>query len=550
MLMCPFLAALINTSINSFFVNMKKHLAFLFLLSFGLIVSCHKTDSSGPSGVATLSVSRTAIRLDTAIGTIDTLKVHSTIQWTAAISPANSWLKLNTSSGGNGDTVLTLTVISNNGTATPQEATITFSPVNNSQILPVTVTLTEKNYINWAKALGGSKDDEVIDVTLTPDGGSILAGLSNSVNGDVTGNQGALDILIVKLDASGNKQWAKTFGGSGSDLGRSVITTTDGGYIVCGYTTSKNGDVTSSYGGLDAWILKLDASGNKQWAKTFGGSGDDDAFSIITTADGGYTVAGYTKSTDGNITSNHGNDDFWVLKLDASGNTQWSKTYGGADREEANSIVSTTDGGYAVTGFTSSTDGDVAGQHGSIDFWVLKLDASGTKQWAKTFGGSGNDNASTIITTADGGYAVTGYTSSTDGDVSNNHGGSGDFWLLKLDASGTKQWAKTYGGSAYENPNSVVITSDGGYAMAGHTSSTNGNVTNNHGGNDFWVVKVDVSGNEQWAKTFGGSNNDDASAIIATPDGNAVAVGNTLSTDGAVKGNHGNTDIWVLKLNF
>jgi len=218
-------------------------------------------------------------------------------------------------------------------------------------------------------------------------------------------------ILLLSPISVFATEWAKTYGGSSSDYVKSIQQTTDGGYIVAGSTYS------FAAGVIDFWVLKLDSSGNVTWQKTYGGSGGDSASSIQQTTDDGYIVAGYTNSFAAGVI------DFWVLKLDSSGNVTWQKTYGGSESDFASSIQQTTDGGYIVAGSTHSFGA------GDEDFWVLKLDSSGNVTWQKTYGGSGGDSASSIQQTTDGGYIVAGSTHSFGA-------GSSDIWILKLDSSG------------------------------------------------------------------------------------------------------------------
>jgi hypothetical protein len=528
---------------------MKSYLTFLCLSLLIVGAACHKKDSSGPSG--TLEVNRTTINLDTAVGFTGTLIVHSNLPWTATVSSGSNWFQLNKTSGGTGDSVLTLTVLSNNGNATPRTATITFS-AGSSEVPPVTVTVTQKLIgAAWQKCLGGSRSDAAFSIAKTADGGTILAGITSSSDGDVSsGNHDGGDILVVKLDAAGNKQWSKTFGGTGEDYAMGIVAAADGGYAVAGYTKSTDGDITNSHGLGDMVVIKLDASGNKQWVKTFGGTKYDIANSIATTIDGGFVLTGQTVSTDGDVSGNHGSFDLLAIKIDASGNIVWSKTIGGSLYDAGYSVVQTNDGGYAIAGFTSSKDGDISSNQGTTDFLVVKLNASGNKQWVKTYGGMAEDYAMSIIATADGGYALAGYTSSVNGDVTSNHGSS-DLWVMKLDASGSKQWAKTFGGSDSETHGSIISSPDGGYVVATITGGNDGDVTGYHGGvSDIWVVKLNGSGSKVWAKTFGGSAYEEALGISSTIDGRVVVCGETESTDGDVSGNHGTTDMWMFNLDF
>jgi hypothetical protein len=181
----------------------------------------------------------------------------------------------------------------------------------------------------------------------------------------------------VKLDASGNIQWQKCLGGSETDWAYSIQQTTDGGFVLAGFSFSNDGDVSGNHGGFDYWIAKLDAFGNIQWQKCLGGSYNDLATTIQQTTDGGFVVAGYTQSNDGDVSGNHYDnyvtDDYWIVKLDVSGNIQWQKCLGGSYTDRAYSIQQTADGGFVVAGFSLSYNGDVSGDHGQEDYWVVKL---------------------------------------------------------------------------------------------------------------------------------------------------------------------------------
>jgi hypothetical protein len=369
--------------------------------------------------------------------------------------------------------------------------------------------------IIWNKLLGGTGDESASSIQQTTDGGYIVAGSStSSANGDVTGvNHGTSfqDYWIVKLDANGNILWNKLLGGTGSEDASSIQQTTDGGYIVAGTSfSSANGDVTATNHGLpwpDIWIVKLDANGNILWNKLLGGNYDEYALSIQQTTDGGYIVAGTSSSSaNGDVTgTSHGGNvwtDYWIVKLNASGNIIWNRLLGGNYNEVAHSIQQTTDGGYIVAGSSgSSANGDVTGANHGLpldDYWIVKLDASGNILWNKLMGGNDDDIASSIQQTIDGGYIVAGYSgSSANGDVTGvNHGGAGDFWIVKLDANGNIIWNKLLGGNGEDKAYSIRQIANGGYIVAGQTtSSSNGDITvTNHGGYDYWIVKLNASG--------------------------------------------------------
>ncbi|MDR0793182.1 MAG: T9SS type A sorting domain-containing protein [Chitinophagaceae bacterium] len=415
----------------------------------------------------------------------------------------------------------------------------------------LTGAIAQAPAIQWQKSLGGSAFDNAYSVQQTTDGGYIVAGYSKSNNdGDVSGNHGNFDYWIVKLDNTGAIQWQKSLGGSSDDQAMSIQQTTDGGYIVAGISRSNDGDVSGNHGGDgDYWVVKLDNTGAIQWQKSLGGSGDDWAYSVQQTTDGGYIVAGVSNSNDGDVIDNHDNNaDYWIVKLDNTGAIQWQESLGGSGYDGAQSIQQTTDGGYIVAGYSSSNNGNVSGNHGSDDYWIVKLNNTGAIQWQESLGGSGDDEAYSIQQTTDGGYIVAGYSWSNDGNVSGNHG-IDDYWIVKLNNTGDIQWQKSLGGSSFEWANSIQQTTDGGYIVAGESSSNNGDVTGNHGGNDYWVVKLDNTGAMQWQKSLGSSAYDEeAYSIQQTTDGGYIVVGNSGSNDGDVTGNHGNADFWVVKL--
>jgi hypothetical protein len=349
----------------------------------------------------------------------------------------------------------------------------------------------------WDKTFGGNDEDELIDVQRTSDGGYVLGGYSRSgVSGDKTqANQGSYDYWVLKLDATGTKQWDKTFGGSQEDKLFSLQQTSDGGYILGGWSDSpSSGDKTqASQGSYDYWVLKLDANGTKQWDKTFGGSSLDILFSIQQTSDGGYALGGYSRSGlsgDKTQASQGGPHDYWLVKLDAAGTKQWDKTFGGSQDDILGRMQQTSDGGYILGGWSNSpSSGDkTQASRGGYDYWVLKLDASGTKQWDRTFGGSAYEESYALQQTSDGGYLLGGSsTSGISGDKTQASQGMEDYWLVKLDANGTKQWDRTLGGNYTDMPSTVQQTSDGGYMVGGLSrSDLSGDKTQaNQGGQGF-----------------------------------------------------------------
>jgi hypothetical protein len=352
------------------------------------------------------------------------------------------------------------------------------------------VKLDNIGVIEWQRSLGGTGyERNPFSIQQTIDGGYIISGYSGSNDGDVTGNIGGSDCWVVKLDSIGFIEWQKSLGGTGSEHAYSIQQTIDGGYILGASSNSTDGDVTSNQGGFDYWVVKLDSIGTIVWQKSLGGSNQDRVFSIQQTSDGGYIVAGECSSNDGDVTGNHGSFDYWLVKLDSIGNMEWQRSLGGTGSDKASSIKQTSDGGYIVTGSSTSNDGNVTGNHGSVDYWLVKLDSIGTMEWQKCLGGSSPDHAFTIQQTNDGGYIVAGWTMSTNGDVTGNHGDI-DYWIVKITNLGGLTWQKSLGGTGEDGGISIQQTIDGGYITSGWATSFNGDVTGHHGGGDMWVVKL------------------------------------------------------------
>lgn len=355
-------------------------------------------------------------------------------------------------------------------------------------------------------------------------------------------------------------EWQKSLGGSLNDSATCIKQTMDGGYIMTGYTRSNNDNVSMNHGGADVWVVKLTSTGTVNWQKTYGGTGDDKAFCIEQCKDGGYIVAGYTNSDDGDIDSNRGGYDYWVIKLNDTGGVNWKRTYGGSGFDEAYGVVQTMGGGYIVAGWSDSPDGDVSGLHqngGDPDYWIVKLDDTGAISWQKCYGGYATDFAYCIQQTRDSGYIISGFTVSEDGDVIGLHG-LGDCWVIKLNDTGKISWAKTYGGENDEYAYCIQQTREGGYIFAGSTSSALGDVTGLHNTpfitTDYWVVKLNDTGKISWEKCYGGSRGEIAFSIVQTTDSGYIIAGGASSKDGDVTGIHKDmqgqiaADYWVVKI--
>ncbi len=408
----------------------------------------------------------------------------------------------------------------------------------------VIVPSSPPTLIQWEQSYGGSSLDYASAIQQTQDGGYIVAGTTNSLDGDVTCHSSQLDYWIIKLDAIGNLEWQQCYNGGLNDEARSIQQTSDGGYIV----TGKRVEYTFFPGDSDGHTIKLDAFGNIVWQHTLSGDYNGGAHKVVETASGGFLVAGYyAQSQLGNYYDYY--DLFTLYRLNSAGVQVWGTSIGGSNNEQATAVAELNSGDIIAAGWTESNDGDVSGNHGGIDIWLVKIIGPGGPGWKKCLGGSGYDSATDILATPDGGFIVIGETSSHNGDVSYNYGGR-DCWVVKLNNLGAIEWEKTYGGSGNEGATGIRATPDGEYLISAYSNSINGDVTMNQGGLDYWVFKIDATGNLIWQKTFGGSSFDVASAIDFTNDGGLVLAGTSASTNGDVSANKGYEDFWVVKLGY
>jgi hypothetical protein len=398
----------------------------------------------------------------------------------------------------------------------------------------------------WDARFGGNSADELRYFQQTKDHGYILAGGIFSGNSyDVTEfNHGLIDFWIVKLDPAGNKQWDKIFGGNNSEYINYLQETSDNGYILGGYTSSDSaGDVSQiSRGYTDYWVVKTDSFGNKQWDKRYGGSNGDFLYCLRQTIDGGYILGGYTSSdTSGEVShQNHGGSDIWIIKTDALGNIEWEKLYGGNLDDRLFDVQQNPDGSYILGGRTwSDSTGDVSHHNrGDEDYWILKIDSVGNKKWDNVFGGNYRDWLFSLQKTVDGGYILGGYTySDSGGDVTEPTKGCSDFWVVKVDSSGNKKWDKRYGGNLCEDEFGYLRrTFDGGYLLSGTSySPISGDKTeDNLGMEQSWIIKIDSVGGKVWDKTIftiPGIYVDDESGYAIQSDDGCYVVANYTGAD-------------------
>ena len=359
----------------------------------------------------------------------------------------------------------------------------------------------------WARTYGGNDREIANSIQQTSDGGYIVAGYTGYSEPSGTD----YDFWVLKLTPTGNIEWQRAYGGTGTDSAKSVQQTSDGGYIVAGYTESFGA------GGRDFWVLKLDSTGEVEWQKTYGGAFDEIAFSIQQTSDEGYVVAGSA------CLFGPGGSDSWVLKLTPTGDIVWQRRYEGSSWERVESVQQTNDSGYVIVGATHSFGA------GDTDFWVLKLTSTGDIEWQNTYGRNDLDLAHSIQQTGDGGFIVAGWTETFGPE-------DWRFWILKLTSAGEIEWQRTYGEGSQNVAECVRQTIDGGYVVAGRAYSRYA------GGYNLWVLKLTSIGDIEWQRIYDGGNDEEAYSIQQTSDGGYIVVGETSSFG------VGECDFLILKL--
>ncbi|MBI4648957.1 MAG: T9SS type A sorting domain-containing protein [Bacteroidia bacterium] len=406
--------------------------------------------------------------------------------------------------------------------------------------------LSQDISIEWQKNYGGSESDRSPIIRATFDGGFIIGATSSSQDYDLSVNNGMDDYWIVKLDSLGTIEWQKSFGGPWDDICRDIIQTNDSCYIIAGSSVTYID--TIHYWDGNIWIIKLDYNGSFIWQKTFGGSSSDTPMQIIQTSDNNFIIVGGTSSSDGDVTYSHGDTDFWVIKIDTSGQLIWEKTYGGSQNDFAYSVTETNDSNYVICGRTNSCDGDIDNSNGSTDIWIIKIDSARNIIWRKTYGGTYTDIPYSIITNENDEFFLTGYSNSNDHDFSINFGGF-DIFVFKLDSLGNKIWQKNYGGNGNESASQIINTSLNEYYVMGYTYSYDNDFLVNKGLCDVVIFSINDNDSLLWYKTYGGSNWDYGNFLCLIRQKEYIIAAYTNSTDGDIINNYGESDIWIMKIN-
>lgn len=372
----------------------------------------------------------------------------------------------------------------------------------------------------------------------------------------------AMLLNCSSTDDSGSKspvlkttEFVKTIGGSLNESAQSVVNTSDGGYAILGYVQSMDGDIENKTNtSFDFWVLKFNSEDQLQWQNNYGGSDDDRGLDIIHTEDGGYAILGYSKSNDGDISENAGANDFWMCKLDSFGNISWQKSYGFLGADIGYALTITNDGGYLLTGVLDVSASGGQGNsktlntlHAGGDYWALKLNANGEKEWSKFFGGTFTDTPYDVIQTKDNNYIIVGSSDSDDVDIKDNKG-TYDFWAVKISESGSLIWEKSFGGSEIDEAWGISATNDGNFIIVGDTRSNDIDVLENKGAADIFIIKITAEGDIIWRKSFGGTSFDTARSISKTSDGGFIISGSSRSSDGDISMNNGQNDALILKI--
>ena len=389
----------------------------------------------------------------------------------------------------------------------------------------------------WQQNFGGTGLDQPHAITQANTGNFLIAGYSDSDDNDITSNHGQYDFWLIKIDPYGEKIWEKSYGGSEDDKCYDIISTQDGGFIMCGTSRSENGDVTENYGNNDVWIVKINNVGEIEWQRNYGGENFDEAEKIIE-IDDGYVFVGKTSSQTGDVTGLHGEaEDMWIVKISTEGELIWQTTIGSFDEESGESIIELFNGMFLAVG---TFDGDLG---------IAKVSSEGESVAQFSYGGSDSDHGFSIIELSSNEVLISGFTHSNDGDVIGFNGGT-DAWIIKIDSVGTLLWSKCYGGSEFETAYNIQKSITGSYIFSGIAESENGDVTENKGYEDIWIVQLDTLGNIESQVTYGGSDFDEVFSFLELPDSSLIIPGYSRSDDFDIVENYGNFDYWVFKLDY
>ncbi len=398
--------------------------------------------------------------------------------------------------------------------------------------------------IEWQKTFGGSQDDSFGDIIQDSYGNLIAIGGSMSNNFDIPANHGNSDIIVTKMDDKGNVVWTKNYGGTEHDFGGTIMFAPDGSYIISGWVKSNNIDISGNRGGYDIWVANLDTSGTIIWQKCYGTTQTDYPGNIISVP-GGYVFIASVTHNSGDVTNYNSTwlRQAWVVKIDYSGNIIWQKCINTPDDDVVSKINSISSGGFLLSIAKGS-----GGCQGDVDAVIMKLNDQGNLVQTYCKGGPEGDTADDAIQTIDGNIVFLGVAGANGGHVVGHHGGYHDIWLVKQNAAGTILWQKCLGGIETDLPISLFEDTNGSLYVLGQTYSSDGDVDILRGINDAWLLKFNSAGNIIYKQTIGGYSSDQASRMLKVSENEILIVGSSKSDDMFVTRNKGEKDAWIIKV--
>lgn len=413
---------------------------------------------------------------------------------------------------------------------------------------------TKRFEIQSIKTFGGTKNDALLSIKNTIDGGYIVVGHTQSSDLDITTkNSESYDYWVLKFDENYTLLWSKTFGGSDDDRAKDVEELSDGSFLVTGFSRSTDGDVSLNHGNYDFWVIKLNSVGDLIWEKSFGFSGSDQSYVIEKTNDGGFILGGSLDVTasggQGNskTSKRHAGGDYWLIKIDKNGVKLWSHYYGGQFTDALFGVAEADNGNLILVGSSDSSDTDVSNNLGEYDIWVVCTTNTGEMLWKQNFGGNQIDEAFSITKTKDNYFLIAGNSRSSNVNVSENKGSS-DVWVFKIDANGTLIWEKSFGGSSFEDAKEIITNTNGDFYLTGSSRSSDFDVANNNGNKDVWVLKLDENGTILWQKNIGGANLDASNSLAFLKDNSLIIAGESWSSDVDITENKGFSDGLIIRI--
>ncbi len=440
-------------------------------------------------------------------------------------------------------------------------------------LAPACITAQPQLVKQWDFRYGGDLDDYVVSTLATPDQGLILAGFSKSgVSGDKSEPNWdqtvplTFDYWVIRIDSTGSKVWDKRFGGTDNDQLAVLRATSDGAWVLGGFSQSgQDGDKTQpSQGFFDYWIVKMNDQGNKLWDRRYGGQGNDLLATVVACSDGGFLLAGYSNSPAGGDKTDpsQGGNDYWIVRTDSAGNKIWDRRYGGTASDALDAAIQTADGGFLLAGSSASdAGGDKSqGNWGVVDYWIVKTDSTGAKQWDRRFGGTLADQfVNDVVQTADGGFLFGGTShSGSTGDKTAAGCGGGDAWLVRTDGNGVKMWDMAYGANDQEELYHIQPAAGGGFLLScesySHAMPGCGKSEDNLGVEQGWIVAIDSAGTMLWDKTVFTLGHDEYMQCLASAAGCYTVAISTPADTGGYKSqynwsiNSGTNDFWIVRL--